>query len=273
MTKNRQDPGIHPLAGERFDNESDRAVKACNDYLRMPLRSLRGLASRYHAILEAESRENVAKCSKTEQQTASDALPDEQTEHAEAVSEGGGEPDGVRGYEGCNVATRSGRTLFDWSSRFDWAGRTALYDLKAEEKKDEAHEAAMLTGIATPYNRIGDIKEDYANLLDAFYKRDKYGRHENMYIRQPKTIIVKGQDGEPQSATAWVPTFNSAGYSAIQALREEAAKETGGRQLKEQAVPRQSEEDEHDLSVLSDEELDTYAAILKKCRTQKPAAP
>lgn len=126
---------LHLLAGTRKENESDRAVQGCNDYLRMGAgRSLYKLLAKY------------AKTSKNQPATESDA------------------------------------TLKQWCAEFSWVERASEYDAAIEERKNEAREKELSSGLALDFERVRKLKKLASMLGEQIYEESTEGTLSNVWL-------------------------------------------------------------------------------------------
>jgi hypothetical protein len=190
---------VLPLAGKREDGESVRAVEACNDWLRMGRgRSLRKLKRHYS---QADS-----KPSETLQNTPESSPP-----------------------------TDSYDTLRDWSQKFHWPDRSVLYDFEWEKKRTEIAHAEMNTGIALPYIRLREIKEIYSILKSEMMEVGQNAAGDEV-LHNLWTPDVKMVGSGESAERIDLEKYNSAIIDDLRGLLADAAKETGGRQPKDETA-------------------------------------
>ncbi len=171
---------LHLLAGTRKENESDRAVQGCNDYLRMGAgRSLYKLLAKY------------AKTSKNQPATESDA------------------------------------TLKQWCAEFSWVERASEYDAAIEERKNEAREKELSSGLALDFERVRKLKKLASMLGEQIYEESVEGTLSNVWLPDVKQI----GSGEYAERVDLV-RFNAPLISEFRAALDDLAKEVGGRKSK-----------------------------------------
>lgn len=205
-----------PLAGERKDNESSRAVQASNDYLRLgPNRSLNKLQQTY-----SKSRKNT-------------------------------------------VPTESIDTLSDWSRKFGWQERAAIYDTELERAKNEKRQQVLDQGLALDYERVTKLKRLARFLENQLY--DEWAKNtdgetidsiayrgfENykLWLSDVKQI-GSGEDAQRID----IVRFNSSLISEYRAVLADLASETGGRKQKIEHTIKNL-----DYSKLNEEQLQRIA--------------
>lgn len=176
---------IQPLNGERQKSESDNAVLACNDYLRMGAgRSLAKLAEEY-----SKSEETLA-------------------------------------------PTQSLGTLTNWSTKFDWQERAALYDAEIERQKDKQVKENMQKYLALDYWRVQKLVELADFLEKQLYEQgtDLLGNpvYHNVWVPDVKQV-GSGEFAEKVD----IERFNAPLISEYRATLDDIAKETGGRAKKD----------------------------------------
>jgi len=192
---------LQPLAGTRQEGESDKAVLACNDYLRLPNRSLRKLRNLYSKqVAETE------KPSETERNRAGLAVP-----------------------------TSSLGTLYEWSATFDWFARSVLFDVSAEQEKDEIHKASMRTGVAAPFERLAILKEMTALIEEELFSEDDTGRLHNLWLAEPRAIPIDDGNGNVKMEIFDIYRYNAPLVSQLFQVLDDIAKETNGRRVGDRA--------------------------------------
>lgn len=114
-------------------------------------------------------------------------------------------------------------TVEQWSNKFKWVERSAIYDARyTETKKTEARSRVMNAGLALDYERVNHLKE-YAELLHGqITKTDKYGKYINLWGKD-----IKGND-----------IFHHQLIVQARGTLDDLAKETGGRQSNEQRIAK-----------------------------------
>jgi hypothetical protein len=138
------------LAGERHDKESEKAVQACNDYLRMgPGRSLRRLSDVY--IQQASSDAQAAKPPTTKPNT---------------------------------LFTWS--TDYDWQKRAE--NYDAEQDRAKTAEMEARRRAVMEEGLALDFERVIELKELAALLGEQIYTKASDGTYPNIWLRDVKQI-------------------------------------------------------------------------------------
>lgn len=173
---------LHLLAGARNENESDRAVQGCNDYLRM------GTGRSFSKLLEKYTK------------THKSAPP-----------------------------TDSEDTIKKWSSEFNWMERASTYDAAIEERKNEAREKELSSGLALDFERVRKLKKLAAMLGEQIYEEGEEGDGAlpNVWLADVKQI----GSGEYAERVDLV-RFNAPLISEFRAALDDLAKEVGGRKSK-----------------------------------------
>lgn len=198
--------------GVRGEGESNPAISACNDFLRLGVgRSLRALLRVY---LTARTSPNPSQPSQTPANPPISSVL------------GGISP---------LPPTKSIETLKDWAAKYNWNERASLFDLSWEEEKEAARKAVMDEGFGLDYERARGLKR-LARLLEShiFEKSEipststlpeveSYQFH-NLWCHDVKSIGV-GEFAE----TVDTVKFNAALVSQWRGLLDEIAKETNGR--------------------------------------------
>lgn len=127
---------IEPIIGKAKHDESNLAILACNDFLRMGrARSITALARSYKKQAKiAEDKGQVA-----------------------------------------NVPTKSQGTLYVWSSNYNWSERAETYDAVQEEKRNREAERIMQSGLATTHERVHTLNHLAQAVLNELSRRGLYG--------------------------------------------------------------------------------------------------
>jgi len=115
-----------------------------------------------------------------------------------------------------------------WSAEFDWPDRATFYDLEIEQRRNEMHEAEMMTGIALPYQRVRELKRLHALLMDDLAEEDETGELSKLWLRDYKTL----GSGEG-AAVEEVRRYNAAIIADVRGLLDDIAKEASGRGTKD----------------------------------------
>ena len=171
---------LHLLAGTRKENESDRAVQGCNDYLRM------GTGRSFSKLLEKYTKAHKS------------APP-----------------------------TDSEDTIKKWSSEFSWMERASTYDAAIEERKNEAREKELSSGLALDFERVRKLKKLASMLGEQIYAESEEGTLANVWLADVKQI----GSGEYAERVDLV-RFNAPLISEFRAALDDLAKEVGGRKSK-----------------------------------------
>ena len=189
---------LQPLAGTRQDGESDKAVLACNDYLRLPNRSLRKLRNLY------------------QQQVSEAEKPDETR----------------RNPTGLAVPTLSLYTIGEWSADYGWLVRSVIFDRQAEIEKTDAHKIYVRTGAASPFERIRLLK-DLLSMVEEelFSEEDGSNRLHNLWLAEPK--VVPTPDGGAEVVDIY--RYNAPLVAQYLQVLDDLAKETNGRRVGDRA--------------------------------------
>jgi hypothetical protein len=179
MTNNHTDQ-IQPLSGFRQKKETDNAVIACNDYLRMG-------GKRSLAVLADEYNKN--------------------------------QPD-----SGILSPTLSLNTLQQWSYKFDWQQRAAVYDTEIERLKDQAAREAMNKYLALEHHRVMQLVELADFLREQLYEQSPSGDYHNIWNPDVKQV------GSGENTTIVdIVRFNAPIIDQFRGVLDDIAKETGGR--------------------------------------------
>ncbi|RYX84187.1 hypothetical protein EON83_10855 [bacterium] len=209
------------LSGRPLEGESNPAISACNDFLGMGIgRSLGGLLR----IYIAPRPKNPPKPTGTHRETDSSAFV---------------------GVVSRVPPTQSLDTLKEWSTKYGWGERAALFDLAWEEEKEARRRAVFEDGYGLDFERAQGLK-DLAALLKAqiFETSTPYGQSDDEDDEDPFCSIPGSR--ARQYHNVWVADvksigsgefaervdlekFNGAILSEYRALLTEIAQETGGR--------------------------------------------
>jgi hypothetical protein len=113
------------LVGNRLAGETDRAVVACNDYLRMgPGRTLTALRNYYESVAIVDSASDLPR----------------------------------------PAPSTSLHTLRNWSMTYGWGMRAETFDAQVEGSKTEWMKEVLATGLAVPANRVLSLRKLAARL-------------------------------------------------------------------------------------------------------------
>ena len=156
------------LIGTAFEGESNAAIMACNDFLRLRLRSVRALALHY-AKGAYELASHKTPHSTPDSSSQKPPLPHKTPQNPATCSSEGEGASGPRR----NVAppTTSYHTLREWSEKFDWQGRAILFDDSERAKRKARRSEVMNQGLALDYERIKALKELSEFLYDQIYEQ------------------------------------------------------------------------------------------------------
>ena len=186
---------LQPLAGTRREGESDKAVLACNDYLRLPHRSLGKLHRCYmRQVTEIDQNRPIS------------------------ASAGPGLS-----------------SLKQWSAHNEWPERAALYEYVLERERSDIHKLYLRTGIAAPYARVQFLKEVFSVLEDDFSEMDVTGRRHNLWLAEPRAIPVDDGNGNVKMEVFDIYRYNAPLVSHLFQVLDDLAKETNGRRVGDRA--------------------------------------
>ena len=115
-------------------------------------------------------------------------------------------------------------TLLRWSSRYNWAGRAALYDQAAEDAKTARAREIMASGLALAHERVAKLQELAAFLEAQLYEKSVDGDYPNVWLPDVKQI-GSGKFAERVD----LERFNSSLIEQYRETLDDLAKETGGR--------------------------------------------
>lgn len=164
---------LKPLFGERNEGETDNAVVACNDFLRM------GNGRKHQTLLQLYLH---------------------------------------KASQGEAVPTTGTRTLYEWSSKHNWAERCSMYDANVEQIKTDVQDKILQSGLAKPNERVLRLKALAEKLEEQVYDE------EQLWLKDYKQI-GSGKYAEKIE----IIRFNSPLVEQFRATLDDLAKETGGR--------------------------------------------
>jgi hypothetical protein len=211
---------IELLAGVRGERESDKAVQACNDYLRMgPGRSLRGLVERYQTATEAPPTQRLK------------SLKDWSRFH----------------------------TWQDRAAAYDAAVERQKNDaLDARRREVMERGLALDYERVKKLERLAELLESQVH--EEAEDATGQARYPNVWLRDFRNIsgVIPGMD-EEEDGIIWkrevIYRFNSALIDQYRGTLDDIAKETGGRKQQTDNLLRYV-----DFSKLSAEQVDRIAA-------------
>lgn len=191
---------LEPLTGQRQTGESDNAVIACNDYLRMgPVRSLANLLERYQTVTDSPPTKRLPtlkdwsrKYGWVERATTYDAT-----------------------WEARKTAERNAEFNAGISLDFERVRKLKrLADFLEQQIFETIEEEMRIDGLV--YDpKSGEYSEPEPQIVK---------RHPNVWVRDIKGI-GKGEDFEKVE----IERFNPAIFSEYRAVLDDLAKEVGGR--------------------------------------------
>lgn len=248
------------LCGHVRAGETDKAIQACNDFLRMGVaRSLRGLLHYYY--LHQQATEQAA------QQATQNSPKTAKKEPLEAKKEPKGtkrnhlEGDFYHAEQFFDQLSRNTRddwretvavpatpfspptlslsTLKKWSADYDWVRRAAEFDLAWEQEKNAIREAECESGLALDYVRTRALKHLGKMLHEHIFEEsnpDDNKEHCSPFADSPSRafhnvwvpdvkIIGIGESAETRN----YESFNAPLISQYRGVLGEIARETGGR--------------------------------------------
>lgn len=193
MTKHET---VQLITGQRHDNESDKAVIACNDYLRMGAgRSLQNLVDQYKNGIGSGSDRD-------------------------------GKPPTKRA-----TTLREWSANFSWQDRakaYDAQLEQEKNDALAARRREVFEE-----GLALDFERVIKLKDLAKDLEDQIKEVDEDHPHKrpNVWVRDVKQI-----GGGEFAQEVEIYRYNSALISDYRGVLDDLAKETGGRKQKQEHV-------------------------------------
>jgi len=131
---------------------------------------------------------------------------------------------------GTEIPTQRGSTLGRWSSRYAWQDRVEEYDLLMQEARQADIEKEALTGLATPKNRIHELKKLANDLARMIYTEDDGfeishpGRRPFLWVRDTKMM-----GSGPLAYPVDLYRYNSPLIGDFRGLLDDIAHEVGGR--------------------------------------------
>ncbi len=176
---------VQLLVGERHEKETDKAVIACNDYLRMGSgRSLEKLYKHYRQQNDSETAGEIAPVKRL-------------------------------------------RTLFDWSSAFNWVERASIHDAQQQAAKDAEIARLRTEGLAADHERIRRLSTLADFLESELFYVDEDGNRSKFWLPDVKQI-----GGGEYAERVDIVRFNSALVEQYRGTLDDIAKEVGGRKQK-----------------------------------------
>ena len=244
-------PKVQPLFGTAFEGETSAAIVACNDFLRMGAgRSVSGLARLYGAKSTNITSKNLQQPPKTSQKSLLGDPP-----------------------------TSSHATLKEWSTKFDWQGRAALFDIYEDELHNAQRVQALGEGLALEYERVEALKQLGQFLHDQVFEQGIEREHKVDVVCPDchHTVTVTTDDLVRPYHNVWVQDvkqvgtgektqrvdierFNGPLISEYRAVMDDLAKETGDRRASSNAERKlQALYARLDLNKLSDAQMDALS--------------
>ena len=121
--------------------------------------------------------------------------------------------------------TRSHDTIKDWSRKYGWPERAAIFDAQQAARQHDEHRAVMGSGIALPHNRVRVLTRIFNLLLSELMVRDKGNNYVNLFLGDAKMI-----GSGPEAYVVTTRRYNSAMINDVLRVMDDIAKESGGRQ-------------------------------------------
>lgn len=191
---------LEPLTGQRQPGESDNAVIACNDYLRMgPVRSLAKLLDRY--------------------QTVTDSAPTKRLPTLKDWSRNFNWQDRASTYD----ATWEARKTAERNAEFN-AGISLDFERVRKLKRLADFLEAQIFEVIEQEMIVGGLEYNLNTGKLSPPETQTVRRHPNVWVRDVKGV-GKGEDFEKIE----IERFNPAIFSEYRAVLDDLAKEVGGR--------------------------------------------
>lgn len=114
--------------------------------------------------------------------------------------------------------TRNRSTLTNWSARYHWQDRAAVYDARLEVEKNRRADEVMQSGLALAHERVTKLK-DLAGKLEGYLQDEN-----NVWLPDVKQI-----GGGKFAERVDIVRFNAALIEQYRNTLDDLAKETGGR--------------------------------------------
>ena len=204
---------LEPLTGQRQKGESDNAIIACNDYLRMgPVRSLAKLLDRY--------------------ETATEAPPTKRIKTLKDWSRNFGWQDRASTYD----ATWEARKTAERNAEFN-AGLSLDFERVRKLKRLADFLEQQIFEVIEEEIATGGIGYDVETGRITASETEIVKRHPNVWVRDIKGI-GKGDDFEKVE----IERFNPAIFSEYRSVLDDLAKEVGGRVRKSEVTAKDWQE-------------------------------
>ncbi|HEY0073744.1 MAG TPA: hypothetical protein VGB77_06545 [Abditibacteriaceae bacterium] len=206
------------LSGQLHDGESNAAVIACNDWLRLgPGRSLRRLLDIYDRAKNAPS--NPPKPTGTHQNSNNNSSDLTFSYPYEPPT--------------CSLDTIKG-----WSVEFNWKSRAVLFDQEGEDEKNARRKEVFEQGFGLDFGRVEALQNIAKLLYSQIFETSLSGENDhvfsvqgsrarefhNLWVQDSK-LLGTGEGAERVD----IERFNSALLSEFRSCLTEIAQETGGR--------------------------------------------
>lgn len=160
-------------------------------------------------------------------------------------------------------STKDLRTLKEWSRRYDWQSRSALYDTAIDEQKTALAQDAMQTGLAATYERVLILKRLAATLSAEIWQRDGSLVPGNVWLKGAKQI-----GAGPLAERVDLIRFNAPLIEQFRGVLDDLARETGGRkQQLEHSGPGGGPIRTEDVRLTDEERLARISLLLNKAGT------
>lgn len=159
--------------------------------------------------------------------------------------------------------TKELRTLKEWSRRYDWQARVALYDTAVQEQKTALAKEAMQTGLAATYERVLALKKLAATLAAEIWREDGSLVPGKVWLKDAKQI-----GAGPLAERVDLIRFNAPLIEQFRGVLDDLARETGGRkQQLEHSGPGGGPIRTEDVGLTDEERLARIALLFNKAGT------
>jgi hypothetical protein len=120
--------------------------------------------------------------------------------------------------------TLSEGTLKQWSSRFDWQNRAAVFDAQWEQYKNEERQRVFERELALDYERVDKLNRLGQFLEGQLYEQGEDGNYHNLWLPDVK-VVGYGEFSEVVD----IERFNAPLVRELRETLNDLAAETGGR--------------------------------------------
>lgn len=152
------------------------------------------------------------------------------------------------------------RTLAEWSRRYEWQARAALYDTAIQEQKITFAAEAIQTGLASTYERVLALKKLADSLTTEIWEPGGNLVPGKVWLNDAKQI-GKG----PYAERIDLIRFNAPLIEQYRGVLDDLARETGGRKQQfEHSGPGGGPIKTEDVGLTDEERLARIAILLNK---------